>query len=389
MIDEIPLSKPDIGSDEMELVEQVLRSGRLAIGPMTEEFEELVARRVGRTHGVAVSSGTAGLHLLLEALNVGPGDEVITTPFSFVASSNCILQTGATPVFVDIHPISLNMDPNKLEAALSPRTRAVLAVEAFGNPAHMEQYRSFAARHEIPLIEDSCEGLGGSWKGCPIGAFGRAGVFGFYPNKQITTGEGGMIVTDDDALADLCRSMRNHGRPVSSSNANIATGPTQALHHVRMGYNYRMSELHAAVGVAQMRRLDSLLAKRTQVARMYMQKLRGKQDVMLQTVDEHTSMSWFVFVVRLSHEYTREERDRIVAGLRRHDIGAADYFPCIHLQRHYRERYGYETGRFPIAESISSRTIALPFHTMMTAQEVDYVVQTLELMMTRENIKRS
>ncbi|MFG0256506.1 MAG: DegT/DnrJ/EryC1/StrS family aminotransferase [Phycisphaerales bacterium JB043] len=389
MIDEIPLSKPDIDREEIELVTRVLHSGRLAMGPMIEEFESLVARRSGCAHGVAVSSGTAGLHLVLEALGIGEGDEVITTPFSFVASSNCILQAGATPVFVDIHPTSLNMDPTRIESAMTDKTRAILAVEAFGNPAHMEEYRSIAARHEISLIEDSCEGLGGSWRGRPIGSFGRAGVFGFYPNKQVTTAEGGMIVTDDDALADLCRSMRNHGRPLSTQPVNQATGPTQPLHHERMGFNYRLSEVHAAIGVAQMRRLDTLLEKRSIVARTYIHKLMGKPDVMLPTVDEHTSMSWFVFVVRLANTYSREDRDRIVLGLRRHDIGAADYFPCIHLQKHYRERFGYAEGSFPIAESISSRTIALPFHTQMTPREIDFVVQTFELMLTRENLKRS
>ncbi|MHC4976937.1 MAG: DegT/DnrJ/EryC1/StrS family aminotransferase [Planctomycetota bacterium] len=389
MIDEIPLSKPDIGREEIELVNTVMRSGRLAMGPMIEEFEALVSRRVGTTHAIAVSSGTAGLHLVLEALGVGPGDEVITTPFSFVASSNCILQVGATPVFVDIHPTSLNMDPSKIEGAMTDRTRAILAVEAFGNPAHMEEYRALAARHEIPLVEDSCEGLGGSWKRRKIGSFGRAGVFGFYPNKQITTGEGGMIVTDDDALADLCRSMRNQGRPIASRSHNPATGPSQPLHHERMGFNYRLSEVHAAIGVAQMRRLDAILEKRSIVARTYIHKLMGKADIMLPTIDEHTSMSWFVFVLRLASSYSREDRDRIVAGLRRHDIGAADYFPCIHLQKHYRERFGYSEGSFPIAESVSSRTIALPFHTQITPREIEFVVQTIELMMTRENLKRS
>jgi len=389
MIDEIHLSGPDISELEIELVTSVLQSGRLAMGPMIEEFEGLVAERVGRRHGVAVSSGTAGLHLALLAMGVGPGDEVVTTPFSFVASANCILQTGARPVFVDIDPVSLNMDPEKLEAAITPNTKAIIGVEVFGNPAHMERYRAIAAAAEIPLLEDCCEGLGGAWGGRPIGGFGRAGVFGFYPNKQITTGEGGMIVTDDDRLADLCRSMRNQGRPVARSADSRSLGPSQPLQHERMGYNYRLSEVHAAIGVAQMRRLDEILERRSLVAARYMQRLMGTNDLTLPTVDPQTQMSWFVFVARLGPAYTREERDRIVAGMRRHDIGSADYFPCIHLQGHYRQMFGFAPGDFPIAESVSARTIALPFHNHLTTAEIDYVAQTLELMLSRENIKRT
>ena len=389
MIDEIALSSPDITDLEVELVTGVLRSGRLAMGPMIEEFESLVAHRTGQRHAVAVSSGTAGLHLALSAMGVGPGDEVVTTPFSFVASSNCILQVGARPVFADIDPVTLNMDPEKLEAAITPRTKAILAVEVFGNPAHMERYRAIAAAREIPLLEDCCEGLGGSWGGRAIGGFGRAGVFGFYPNKQITTGEGGMIVTDDDRLADLCRSMRNQGRPVTTTAHAGSLGPSQPLHHERMGYNYRLSEVHAALGVAQMRRLDEILEKRSMVAGAYMQRLMGTSDITLPTVDPRTQMSWFVFVARLGPAYSRDERDRIVAGMRRHDIGCADYFPCIHMQGHYREMFGYKPGDFPIAESVSARTIALPFHNRLTTAEIDYVAQTLELMISRENIKRT
>jgi perosamine synthetase len=208
----IPLSFPDITDLEIQAVVDTLRSGRLSIGPRQARFEEMVAERAGRRHGIAVSSGTCGLHLVLQALDLKPGDEVITTPFSFIASANCILFTGATPVFVDIDSRSLNMDPARLEAAITPRTKAIIAVEVFGNPTHMDRIAQIAGAHEIPLIEDCCEGLGGVHKGRPVGGFGRAGVFGFYPNKQITTGEGGMIVTDDDKLAAMCRSLRNQGR---------------------------------------------------------------------------------------------------------------------------------------------------------------------------------
>jgi perosamine synthetase len=383
----IPLSRPDVTQLEIDMVTQTMWSGRLSIGPMQERFEQLVAARADRIHGVAVNSGTSGLHLAMQALNIGPGDEVITTPFSFVASSNAILFVGARPVFVDICPKTLNMDPRLLEAAITPKTKAILAVECFGNPAHMDQYEAIAARHEIPLVEDCCEALGATYKGRPAGSFGRVGVFGFYPNKQITTGEGGMIVTNDKRIADLCRSMRSQGRPVGDNIASAA-GLGAWLQHERLGYNYRLSEINAAMGIAQMRRFDDMMRRREEVARMYLSRLMDHHQIILPTIAPETVMTWFVFVVRLTSTYTREERDRIIAGMRRHEIGAADYFPCIHLQPFYRERFGYKPGDYPIAESVSQRTLALPFFNSITEREVGTVCQTLDLMLARENIKR-
>ncbi|GDX97943.1 polysaccharide biosynthesis protein [Phycisphaerae bacterium] len=390
---EIPLSRPDITALEEELVLRTLRSGRLSIGPVVEQFEAAVAARVGCHHGIAVNSGTSGLHMCMLGLGIGPGDEVITTPFSFIASANCILMTGATPVFVDICPRTLNMDPAKVEAAIGKRTKAILAVETFGNPAYFDQYTAIAARHELPMIEDCCEALGATLKGRPAGHFGRCGVFGFYPNKQITTGEGGLIVTDDARFADMCRSLRNQGRPLGWS-APKAAEPTHGgtatgswLRHERLGYNYRMSEINAALGVAQMRRLDEMIAKRQRVSRWYMERLGGHKDLVLPTVEDDVNMSWFVYVVRLAPSYTSDERDRIIRGLRAHDIGASDYFPCIHLQTHFRE-LGFRPGMFPIAESVSNRTIALPFFNDMTQKDIDIVVGTLELMISRENLGR-
>ena len=385
MVEEIPLSEPDITSAEIAMVEAALRSRRLSIGPMAESFESLVAARTGRRHAVSCSSGTTGLHMVLSAMGIGPGDEVITTPFSFIASSNPILYVGATPVFVDIDPKSLNMDPELVERAVTPRTKAIMAVETFGNPRFMPEYRAIAAKHEIRMIEDCCEGLGGRLGERAIGSFGHAGVFGFYPNKQITTGEGGMVVTDDERLADLCRSLRNQGRKVGSVGG--ATGSW--LSHERLGYNYRLSELHAALGVAQMRRLDELLEKRQTVARLYIERLMAHPEIILPTIDPGVFMSWFVFVVRLSDRYGHEERDRIIEGMHRHDVGAAPYFPCIHLQPFYRERFGYRPGAFPVAERVSQRTIALPFFNRLTARDVDFVIQTLDLMLSREDLSRS
>lgn len=395
---EIPLSRPDISALEEELVLRVMRSGRLAIGPMNEQFESMVAQRAGCRYGVSCSSGTSGLHLIMKAMNIGPGDEVITTPFSFVASSNCMLFVGATPVFVDICPKTMNMDPAKVEAAITPRTKAILAVETFGNPAHMEAYAAIAAKYEIPLIEDSCEALGTTSKGKHAGGFGRVGVFGFYPNKQITTGEGGMIVTDDERLAELCRSMRNQGRPMPQlSSAHPKTmepsvGGTAAgswLRHERLGYNYRLSEINAAIGVGQMKRFDEILAKRTKVAEAYIQRLGANPHLAMPTIGPDTFMSWFVFVVRLAPTYTAAERERIIRGLRAHDIGASDYFPCIHLQPFYQEQFGFHAGMFPIAESVSQRTIALPFFNDLTHADIEVVAQTLEVLIGRENLVRS
>ncbi len=387
---DIPLSKPNISTLEEQLVLEVLRSGRLSIGPMQEQFEELVAQRCGTSHAIACSSGTAGLHMILIALGIGPGDEVITTPFSFIASSNAILYVGAKPVFVDICPTSLNANPELIEQALTPRTKAILAVEAFGNPRHMDAYARIAAKYEIPLIEDSCEALGTVYNGQRAGAFGRAGVFGFYPNKQITTGEGGMIVTNDDRLADTCRSLRNQGRAVSGKGS--VDGSSNAgswLHHDRLGFNYRMSEISAAIGVAQMQRLDELIEARNDAADLYIERLLDIPELILPTVEDAcTTMSWFVFVVRLAAGYTRYERDRVIAGLRMHDIGAGDYFPCIHLQPIYQRALGLAQGSFPIAESVSQRTLALPFFAGITDREVDIVAQTLELMISRENLSR-
>ncbi|MBX3382488.1 MAG: DegT/DnrJ/EryC1/StrS family aminotransferase [Phycisphaeraceae bacterium] len=394
---EIPLSRPDITDLEETMVLAALRSGRLSIGPMVEQFETLVATRAGCRYGVAVNSGTSGLYLALRALNIGPGDEVITTPFSFVASANCILMAGAKPVFVDIDPVTLNMDPSQVEEAITPRTKGIVAVETFGNPAHMDTYAQIAARYEIPVIEDCCEALGTVYKGRPAGHFGRVGVFGFYPNKQITTGEGGLIVTDDQRLAELCRSMRNQGRPIPSSSATLSaleppgSAPSTGswLRHERLGYNFRLAEINAALGVAQMKRLDDILERRQSVAHAYLDRLGGNPHLVMPTILDGTSMSWFVFVVRLAPSYTGEERDRIVRGLRRQDIGSVDYFPCIHLLPFYQEQFGYRPGMYPIAESVSQRTLALPFFNTISTREIDLVCQALEMLIGQENLTRA
>jgi len=389
-MDEVPLSKPDITEREIELVNMVLRSDRLSIGPMVEQFERMLAARCGRSHGVACSSGTAGLHMALLAAGVGPGDEVITTPFSFIAPANAILYVGAKPVFVEICPKSLNMDPAKIEAAITPKTKAIIAVENFGNPQHMDEYRKIADRNEIKLIEDCCEAIGGRHQNRAVGDFGHYSVFGFYPNKQITTGEGGMVLTNDDRGADILRSLRNQGRPVggaTTAGGGAAAGLGTWMQFERLGYNYRMSEIQAALGVAQLERLDEILEERGTVANRYIERFMGLSDVVLPNISDETRMSWFVFVLRLNDRYTGVERDRIVQGLHRHDVGSAAYFPAIHVQPHFQE-LGYRPGDFPITESVAERTIALPFYTKLSARDADFAASTFELMLARENLSR-
>lgn len=363
----IPLSAPDITQREIAAVVEVLHGATLSIGPKVEEFERLCARVAGRRHAVGVSSGTAGLHCAMLAAGIGPGDEVLTTPFSFVASTNCILYVGATPRFVDIDPRTLNLDPDKLEAAITHKTKAIVAVEAFGHPGGISEVEQIARRNELVMIEDCCEGFGGRVRERPIGSFGRAGVFGFYPNKQITTGEGGMIVTDDDNFAAMCRSLRNQGRDGMSW-----------LAHARLGYNYRLSEINAALGIVQVQRLDEILANRRRVAHEYITRLMTNRHLILPTLDDQTHMSWFVFVVRLSDLFEPEQRDQIIQQLRAEGIGASNYFPPIHLQPYVREKLHTKPGDFPICEYVAGRTIALPFFSTMTTQQVQRVCQTLE-----------
>src|ERR1035437_5128098 len=365
---QIPLSSPDITEAEIQAVVDVLRTRHLSLGPKGPEFENCFRRYLGVDHAIAMNSGTSGLHCCLVGMGIGPGDEVVTTPFSFIASSNVIKMVGATPVFVDIESSSLNMDVDKAAAAITSKTRAILGVEAFGNPAGMHELVMLAARHEIPLIEDSCEGLGSSHKGRKVGTFGRCGVFGFYPNKQITTGEGGMVVTNDSKLADLCRSIRNQGRDPGAS----------WFAHARLGYNYRLSDINAAIGIVQMHPLDEIVESRQRVAHAYIQHLLDEPHVILPTIDEQTVMSWFVFVVRLTGDFDAADRDAILAYLKNHHIGCSNYFPPIHLQPFYVRDHGFKRGDFPVTEYVADRTIALPFHNRLGAMEIEAVVHHLK-----------
>jgi len=363
----IPLARPDIGELEIELVNRVLRSETLSLGPMAEEFERSLAAYVGAPHAVAVSSGTAGLHVVLAALGLGPGDEVVTTSFSFVATANAVLYERARPVFVDVEPEYLCLDPDLVAAAITPRTRAILAVDVFGHPARLDRLREVARAHGIALVDDACEALGSELGGVRLGdpALADAAVFAFYPNKQMTTGEGGMVVTADLELARLCRSLRNQGRGEG----------TGWLVHERLGYNYRMDEMSAALGLGQLRRLEELLAARTRVAGLYAERLAGVEGIRLPQVAPDVRMSWFVYVVRLDPSF---DRDRVMAYLASRGIASRPYFQPIHLQPFYRERFGYRGGELPVTEAAGRSCLALPFYGLMTADQVDTVATALE-----------
>jgi len=360
----VPLAQPDIGEREIELVLQVLRSDVLALGPFAQRFEAAVAELAGRRHGVACSSGTAGLHMAVRALGIGPGDEVITTPFSFVSSANCILYEGAVPRFVDIEEDSLGPDPDLVAAAGSRATRAVLPVHVFGRPCRIVAIEETARRYGWRIIEDSCEGLGSSVGGRPLGSFGDVAVFAFYPNKQITTGEGGLAVTDDDAVADLLRSLRNQGRDTDGT----------WLRHVRLGYNYRLDELSAALGVAQMERRATLRAGRARVAAAYERALGGEDWVRLPAAGPDEDVDWFVYVVRLAAGI---DRDRALARLAERGVPARPYFSPLHLQPYFRSMFGFSEGDFPVTERVAASTLALPFSSRLPDEDVARVADAL------------
>jgi dTDP-4-amino-4,6-dideoxygalactose transaminase len=360
----VPLARPDIGPRELELVTQVLTSDVLAMGAFTERFEESIAELSDRRHGVACSSGTAGLHMAVRALDVGEGDEVITTPFSFVASANCLLYERAIPKFVDIEDDSLGMDPDLVEHATTDRTRAVLPVHVFGRPCKIEPMVAHARQKGLAIIEDSCEGLGSSLNGRPLGSFGDIGVFAFYPNKQITTGEGGMAVTDDPGLADIMRSLRNQGRDTDGT----------WLRHVRLGYNYRLDELSAALGVAQVERLAELRAGRDRVATAYERGLGGRDWIRLPKAGPGETVDWFVYVVRLD---PRIDRDLLIGRLNDRGVPSRPYFSPLHLQPFYRSKFGYKPGDFPVTERIAASTLALPFSSRHTDGDIAQVCEAL------------
>ncbi len=362
---DIPLARPELGAREEELVLEVLRSGRLSLGPMGERFERAFAEWLGVEDAVAVSSGTTGLHLGVRALGWGPGDEVLTSPFSFVASANCLLYEGAKPVFCDVDPVTLNLDPEAAAAAVGESTAGILPIHIFGYPAAMPELEALAGKHDLGLLEDACEALGAvDSEGRNVGARRHLATFAFYANKQMTTGEGGMVVPGDAATAARLRAERNQGRAADMG----------WLDHGGLGFNYRLSDVAAALGVAQVEKLAEMLSARERVAAMYAERLTGIEGVAAPIATRDAERrSWFVYVVRLGEEI---DRDATIARLAEHGVASKAYLPCIHLFPHLRE-LGYREGQFPIAEAASAHSLALPFFPSLSEAQVDRVCQEL------------
>ncbi|GAH98082.1 unnamed protein product, partial [marine sediment metagenome] len=321
------------------------------------------------------NSGTSALHLIIRTLGIKEDDEVITTPFSFIASANCILFEKAKPIFVDIEKKTFNIDSHKIEEKITKKTKAILAVDVFGHPADWLALKRIAKKYKLYLIEDSAEALGSEYKGRKCGSFGKTAIFAFYPNKQITTsGEGGVVLTNNKRIAEFCRSMSNQGRREKNS---------KWLEHIRLGYNYRMPEVCAAMGIAQLKRIKTILAKRNKVANIYNKRLKNFPELKIPFVRMGMKVNWLVYVVLLNEKYRQKERDKILQILRKKGIGCSNYFSCIHLQPFYKKMFGYKKGDFPIAESISQRTIALPFFNNLKEKEINYVVKNLKEIITK------
>jgi perosamine synthetase len=376
----IPMSSPNLSEADRQAVIDVLNTPVLSMGGLTTAFEKTFCDLTGAQHAVAVNSGTAGLHLCVRAAGIGPGDLVITTPFSFVASANVMLFENAVPVFVDIDPRTGNIDPalvadaaeniqkylpreigNQRSSISNHQLKAILPVDVFGQPADMDAINAVAREHGLAVIEDSCEALGATYKGRPAGTLGDYGVFAFYPNKQITTGEGGVIITDDEKAADFMRALRNQGR---------APGDTW-LQHTHLGYNYRIDEMSAALGAAQMKRLDELITRREQVAAWYAARLSEIPGVQGPFVEESTTrMSWFVYVIRFDPQTNRDE---MAKKLEARGVPVRPYFLPIHLQPYMAERFGYRAGDYPVTEDLGRRGLALPFSSVMGEEQVEFV----------------
>jgi perosamine synthetase len=368
----IPLARPVIGAREEELVLETLRSGRLALGPRMAEFEDGLAARVGVEHVSAVSSGTTGLHLAIRAAGVERGDDVITTPFSFVASANCMLYEGARPIFCDIDPRTHNIAAEAAADAVTDRTTGLLPVHIFGYPADMPAFERLAADRALWLVEDTCEALGAMHgDSLPVGGRGNLSVFGFYANKQLTTGEGGAVVSPSAAAKERIDSERNQGR-----------APDMGwLDHDRLGFNHRIDDMSCALGVAQLERLDQMLAERARVARLYAEALGGVEGLRLPCPDEGGDRrSWFVYVVQLPPGV---DRDATVVAMRERGVDTKPYLPAIHLMSFYRERFGHREGEFPVCEDVASRSLALPFFPQLTDGEVERVVESLRAVIDR------
>jgi perosamine synthetase len=364
----IPLARPVLGEAEEQAILAVLRSGQLSLGPRVPAFERAFAARTGAAWGSAVSSGTAGLHLALRAVGVEDGDEVVTSPFSFVASANAAIYERARPVFADIEPVTLNLDPEAATAAVTERTKVLLPVHIFGYPADMAAFERIADKHHLGIVEDACEALGAVHEdGVAVGGRGHPGVFGFYANKQLTTGEGGMVTLGSEDMKARIDSERNQGR-----------APDMGwLDHDRLGFNYRLSDIACALGLAQLERLDEMLAARGRVAGLYREALAGIEGLGLPCADSGGARrGWFVFVVQLPHGV---DRDATIRALAERNIQSKPYLPAIHLMSFYRERFGHREGEFPVCEDIAARSVALPFFPEMSEGQVAHVCEALRV----------
>ncbi|QQG46229.1 MAG: DegT/DnrJ/EryC1/StrS family aminotransferase [Candidatus Niyogibacteria bacterium] len=361
-----PIAKPYFDNEEEKLVLEVLRSGTLSIGSKAKEFEKKFAEVLGVKYACAVSSGTAALHLALIAAGIKEGDEIITSPFSFVASSNAILYVNAIPVFADIDPITFNISPAEIEKKLTPKTKAILPVHIFGQSCDMQPIMALAKKHNLKVIEDACESITAGHKGRKTGTFGEAAAFSFYPNKQMTTGEGGMIVTDNKVIDGLCRSLRNQGRAENM----------QWLDHERLGYNYRMPEMAAALGIAQFKKLPKVIEERRKIAGWYSEELKKYADIIdaPRTHPDNTHV-WFVYVARIKNFKIR--RDEVIKKLAELGISTKPYLPSIHLFNFYRDKFGFKEGDFPVSERVSSSSIALPFYIGLDRKDIKYICQKL------------
>jgi perosamine synthetase len=361
----IPLSSPYLDERDEELVLEVLRSGRLSLGPAIARFERAAAEAVGAPYAAAVSSGTSGLHLLAAIAGLGEGDEVITTPYSFVASANCFIYEGATPVFADVDERTMNLDPAAVEAAITERTKGIVAVDIFGYPCELDALRALAGKHGLVLIQDACEALGAEYKGQRVGSQGVDAVFAFYPNKQLTTGEGGIVTTHDEETWRKLVSLRNQGRADGGG----------WLEHARLGFNYRIDDISAALGIGQLEKLDTILALRSAAAKRYSELLAGVEGLDVPFPDDADHVrSWFVYVVTLARG---TDRERVIAELERQGIATSRYLPSIHLQPYMRERYGFREGLCPVSEDLSRRTLALPFFTAIEPEDQERVAEAL------------
>jgi len=370
---QIPHARPDITSQEIKAVTAVLKTPFLARGPKLAEFEETITRYVGARYAISVNSGTSALHLIVKALGIGPGDMVITTPFSFIASSNCFLFEGATPVFVDIDPKTAMIDPaevekkaTELKAARKP-LKAILAVDIFGNLAPWKELRRIARRHHLFLIEDSAQALGTYQmpQRRMAGTYGDAGIFAFFPNKQITTGEGGMVVTNNATIAKRVRMLRNYGRE------------KDGYFHKSLGYNFHLSDINCALGIAQLTRIEAMIAKRAKIVAFYRKALSGINDVSFYEAPASARVSWFSAIALLNDRYTEKQRNTFLRALAKKGIDCRNYYPPIHLQPFYQKQFGYKKDDFPKTESYANRTIGLPIYNKLSQKGLDYVVKNV------------